>query len=51
MIYQNHGILIINNANQRDEGTYVCVVENSVGAEKVETNLIITGKPTYNLIY
>lgn len=43
-IQQTGGSLIIKNANRDDSGTYTCLVNNSVGNEKVETTLVVTGK-------
>lgn len=43
-IKQVSGTLIIREAKVEDSGKYLCVVNNSVGGESVETVLTVTGK-------
>lgn len=43
-IKQVSGTLIIREAKVDDSGKYLCVVNNSVGGESVETVLTVTGK-------
>lgn len=43
-ISQLEGTLIIQQATVVDSGHYVCVVNNSLGDEKIHTRLLITGK-------
>ena len=43
-IKQVGGTLIIREAKVDDSGKYLCVVNNSVGGESVETVLTVTGK-------
>lgn len=43
-IKQVSGTLIIRDAKVEDSGKYLCVVNNSVGGESVETVLTVTGK-------
>ena len=38
------GTLIINEARVEDSGKYLCMVNNSIGGESVETVLTVTGK-------
>lgn len=40
------GSLVIPSVQIANGGSYVCVVNNSVGVEKVETTLFVTGKTT-----
>lgn len=42
-IKQVSGTLIIREAKVQDSGKYLCVVNNSVGGESVETVLTVTG--------
>lgn len=42
-IKQVSGTLIIREAKVDDSGKYLCVVNNSVGGESVETVLTVTG--------
>lgn len=42
-IKQVSGTLIIREARVEDSGKYLCVVNNSVGGESVETVLTVTG--------
>lgn len=42
-IKQVGGTLIIKEAKVDDSGKYLCVVNNSVGGESVETVLTVTG--------
>ena len=42
-VRQVGGTLIIREARVEDSGKYLCVVNNSVGAESVETVLTVTG--------
>lgn len=46
-IKQVGGTLIIREAKVEDSGKYLCVVNNSVGGESVETVLTVTGKSKY----
>lgn len=46
-IKQVSGTLIIREAKVEDSGKYLCVVNNSVGGESVETVLTVTGKLIY----
>jgi Immunoglobulin I-set domain len=39
------GTLIIREALVEDSGKYLCMVNNSVGGESVETVLTVTGRP------
>lgn len=50
-IKQVSGTLIIREAKVDDSGKYLCVVNNSVGGESVETVLTVTGKLTLKLLY
>jgi hypothetical protein len=43
-VIQVGGTLIIKQATVEDSGKYLCVVNNSVGGESVETVLTVTGK-------
>lgn len=43
-VKQVSGTLIIQEAKVEDSGKYLCVVNNSVGGESVETVLTVTGK-------
>jgi hypothetical protein len=43
-VKQVSGTLIIKEAKVEDSGKYLCVVNNSVGGESVETVLTVTGK-------
>ena len=43
-VKQLGGTLIIREARVDDSGKYLCVVNNSVGGESVETVLTVTGK-------
>lgn len=43
-VKQVSGTLIIRDAKVDDSGKYLCVVNNSVGGESVETVLTVTGK-------
>ena len=47
-VKQVGGTLIIKEAQVEDSGKYLCMVNNSVGGESVETVLTVTGK---SLIY
>ena len=49
-VKQVGGTLIIKEAKVDDSGKYLCMVNNSVGGESVETVLTVTGKTiiTYN---
>ena len=47
-VKQVGGTLIIKEAKVEDSGKYLCMVNNSVGGESVETVLTVTGK---SLIY
>lgn len=47
-IKQVSGTLIIREAKVEDSGKYLCVVNNSVGGESVETVLTVTGKLIIN---
>lgn len=42
-VKQVSGTLIIREAKVEDSGKYLCVVNNSVGGESVETVLTVTG--------
>jgi len=42
-VKQVSGALIIRDAKVGDSGKYLCVVNNSVGGESVETILTVTG--------
>lgn len=42
-VKQVSGTLIIKEARVEDSGKYLCVVNNSVGGESVETVLTVTG--------
>lgn len=48
-IKQVSGTLIIREAKVDDSGKYLCVVNNSVGGESVETVLTVTGKFIFEL--
>lgn len=48
-IKQVSGTLIIREAKVEDSGKYLCVVNNSVGGESVETVLTVTGKLFFKL--
>ena len=50
-IKQVGGTLIIREAKVEDSGKYLCVVNNSVGGESVETVLTVTGKLHYHIYY
>lgn len=50
-IKQVSGTLIIREAKVEDSGKYLCVVNNSVGGESVETVLTVTGKLILNLLF
>uniref|UniRef100_T1JKE8 Ig-like domain-containing protein n=1 Tax=Strigamia maritima TaxID=126957 RepID=T1JKE8_STRMM len=41
-VSQQHNLLLIQNVQLEDAGTYMCVINNTVGEEKVETNLLVT---------
>ena len=43
MVAQVGGTLIIKEAMVEDSGKYLCMVNNSVGGESVETVLTVTG--------
>ena len=43
-VSQVGGTLIIKEAKVDDSGKYLCMVNNSVGGESVETVLTVTGK-------
>lgn len=43
-VKQVSGTLIIQEAKVEDSGKYLCVVNNSVGGESVETVLTVTGE-------
>jgi hypothetical protein len=43
------GTLIIREALVEDSGKYLCMVNNSVGGESVETVLTVTGQPSSTL--
>jgi Immunoglobulin I-set domain len=43
-VKQVSGTLIIKEAKVEDSGKYLCVVNNSVGGESVETVLTVTGE-------
>ena len=43
-VKQVGGTLIIKEAQVEDSGKYLCMVNNSVGGESVETVLTVTGK-------
>ena len=43
-VKQVGGTLIIREAMVEDSGKYLCMVNNSVGGESVETVLTVTGK-------
>ena len=43
MVTQVGGTLIIKEAMVEDSGKYLCMVNNSVGGESVETVLTVTG--------
>ena len=45
-VKQVGGTLIIKEAKVEDSGKYLCMVNNSVGGESVETVLTVTGKET-----
>lgn len=45
------GTLIISEARVDDSGKYLCMVNNSVGGESVETVLTVTGKKITVLQY
>jgi len=49
-IKQVSGTLIIREAKVEDSGKYLCVVNNSVGGESVETVLTVTGKLNYQIV-
>ncbi len=42
-VKQVSGTLIIQEAKVEDSGKYLCIVNNSVGGESVETVLTVTG--------
>ena len=44
-VKQVGGTLIIKEAKVEDSGKYLCMVNNSVGGESVETVLTVTGCP------
>jgi hypothetical protein len=48
-IKQVSGTLIIKNAAVEDSGKYLCVVNNSVGGESVETVLTVTAPLSANI--
>ena len=48
-VSQVGGTLIIKEAKVDDSGKYLCMVNNSVGGESVETVLTVTGKTSGNL--
>lgn len=50
-IKQVGGTLIIKEAKVDDSGKYLCVVNNSVGGESVETVLTVTGLFLYFLCF
>jgi hypothetical protein len=49
-VIQVGGTLIIKQATVEDSGKYLCVVNNSVGGESVETVLTVTGKSVTQLL-
>ena len=50
-VKQVGGTLIIREAKVDDSGKYLCMVNNSVGGESVETVLTVTGKHVQLFIY
>lgn len=50
-IKQVSGTLIIREAKVEDSGKYLCVVNNSVGGESVETVLTVTGELNLTLLF
>ena len=48
MVTQVGGTLIIKEAMVEDSGKYLCMVNNSVGGESVETVLTVTGDSLSN---
>jgi hypothetical protein len=51
-VKQVSGTLIIKEARVEDSGKYLCVVNNSVGGESVETVLTVTGMQlNYKCLY
>ena len=48
-VKQVSGTLIIKEARVEDSGKYLCVVNNSVGGESVETVLTVTGMKQYGV--
>ena len=49
-VKQVGGTLIIKEAKVEDSGKYLCMVNNSVGGESVETVLTVTGKEAISLV-
>ena len=47
-VKQVGGTLIIKEAKVEDSGKYLCMVNNSVGGESVETVLTVTGDEVVN---
>ena len=47
-VKQVGGTLIIKEAKVEDSGKYLCMVNNSVGGESVETVLTVTGDQYHN---
>lgn len=50
-VKQVGGTLIIKEAKVDDSGKYLCMVNNSVGGESVETVLTVTGILLYFIFY
>ena len=42
-IIQYNGLLVIQNSHISDSGLYVCAVNNSVGEERIDITLLVTG--------
>ena len=50
-VKQVGGTLIIKEAKVDDSGKYLCMVNNSVGGESVETVLTVTGKAHFIILW
>ena len=50
-VKQVGGTLIIKEAKVDDSGKYLCMVNNSVGGESVETVLTVTGKAMITFLF
>lgn len=50
-IYHSHGILMIKSAQLSDTGIYICLSNNSMGEDKAERDVLITGQYQIYLRY